>query len=190
RRHFSESGLFYPETFDPQDAPTGLRIVFCEGFRVKDNPWFSALPFAPVRGEILEMADARTEFLNGGTWFLPQGSGKALAGSTFDWDDLESGPTDAGTTRILEGLSYLNDPKPSVTGRRSGVRPGTRDRMPIMGTHPANPSISIFNGFGSRGGTLIPLCAELFAESLLEGNPLPEELDLRRFPEADCLVAP
>ncbi|MBT5910865.1 MAG: FAD-dependent oxidoreductase, partial [Opitutae bacterium] len=82
------------------------------------------------------------------------------------------------------------DPKPSVTGRRSGVRPGTRDRMPIMGTHPANPSISIFNGFGSRGGTLIPLCAELFAESLLEGNPLPEELDLRRFPEADCLVAP
>jgi len=190
RRHLRKSGLFYPEAFDAEDVSSVPRIVFCEGFRVKDNPWFSALPFAPVRGEILEMADARTDFLNGGTWFLPQGLGQALAGSTFDWDDLESGPTDAGTTRILEGLSYLNDPKPSVTGRRSGVRPGTRDRMPIMGTHPANPSISIFNGFGSRGGTLIPLCAELFAESLLEGNPLPEELDLRRFPEADCLVAP
>ena len=136
------------------------------------------------------MADDRTEFLNGGTWFLPQGSGKALSGSTFDWDDLESGPTDAGTTRILEGLSYLNAPKPSVTGRRSGVRPGTRDRMPIMGTHPKNPAISIFNGFGSRGGTLIPLCAELFAEYLLEDKPLPEELDLRRFPEADSLATP
>jgi hypothetical protein len=37
---------------------------------------------------------------------------------------------------------------------------------------------------------LIPLCAELFAESLLEGNPLPEELDLRRFPEADSLPTP
>ena len=91
---------------------------------------------------------------------------------------------------FLEGLSYLNEPKPSVTGRRSGVRPGTRDRMPIMGTHPKNPSISIFNGFGSRGGTLIPLCAELFAEYLLEDKPLPEELDLRRFPEADSLPQP
>ena len=190
RRHLSESGLFHPEAFDAQDVSSLPRIVFCEGFRVRDNPWFSALPFAPVRGEILEMADDRTEFLNGGTWFLPQGSGKALAGSTFDWDDLESGPTDAGTTRILEGLSYLNDPKPSVTGRRSGVRPGTRDRMPIMGTHPKNPSMSIFNGFGSRGGTLIPLCAELFAEYLLEEKPLPEELDLRRFPEADSLPKP
>jgi glycine/D-amino acid oxidase-like deaminating enzyme len=190
RRHLSDGGLFYSEAFDPQDAPSGPRIVFCEGFRVRDNPWFSALPFAPVRGEILELADDRTEFLNGGTWFLPQGSGKALAGSTFDWDDLESGPTDEGAKRILEGLSYLNAPKPSVTGRRSGVRPGTRDRMPIMGTHPKNPSMSIFNGFGSRGGTLIPLCAELFAEYLLEEKPLPEELDLRRFPEANSLPSP
>jgi glycine oxidase len=190
RRHLSDGGLFYSEAFDPQDAPSGPRIVFCEGFRVRDNPWFSALPFAPVRGEILEIDDARSDFLNGGTWFLPQGSGQALAGSTFDWDDMESGPTDEGTKRILEGLSYLNAPKPSVTGRRSGVRPGTRDRMPIMGTHPKNPSTSIFNGFGSRGGTLIPLCAELFAEYLLEDKPLPHELDLRRFPEADSLAAP
>ena len=190
RRHFSESGLFYPEAFDPQDAPTGLQIVFCEGFRVRDNPWFGTLPFAPVRGDILELADDRTDFLNGGTWFLPQGSGQALAGSTFDWDDLESGPTDIGTKKILEGLHYLNDPKPSVTGRRSGVRPGTCDRMPIMGTHPANPHMSIFNGFGSRGGTLIPFCSELFAKYLLEDEPLPGELDLRRFPEADSLSMP
>ncbi|MDE0578176.1 MAG: FAD-dependent oxidoreductase, partial [Opitutales bacterium] len=51
RRHLSESGLFHPEAFDAHDAPLDKRIVFCEGFRVRDNPWFSALPFAPVRGE-------------------------------------------------------------------------------------------------------------------------------------------
>ena len=190
RRHLRKDGLFHSEAFDPQDLPSGMRIVFCEGFRVRDNPWFGTLPFAPVRGEILELADDRTDFLNGGTWFLPQGSGQALAGSTFDWDDLESGPTVIGTKKILEGLHYLNDPKPSVTGRRSGVRPGTRDRMPIMGTHPANPHMSIFNGFGSRGGTLISLCAELFVEYLLKDKPLPKELDLRRFPEADSLPTP
>mgnify|MGYP001185305936 CR=1 FL=1 len=190
RGFLRQDGLFHAETFDPLDAPPGLRIVFCEGFRVKDNPWFSTLPFAPVRGEILELGDDRTEFLNGSTWFLPRGSSQALAGSTFDWDDLESGPTDEGAKRIMEGLHYLNGPKPSVMGSRSGVRPGTRDRMPIMGTHPQNPLISIFNGFGSRGGTLIPLCAKLFAEYLLEEHPLPEELDLRRFPEANSLPLP
>jgi len=50
--------------------------------------------------------------------------------------------------------------------------------------------MSIFNGFGSRGGTLIPFCSELFAKYLLEDEPLPEELDLRRFPEADSLSMP
>jgi glycine/D-amino acid oxidase-like deaminating enzyme len=34
RRHLSDGGLFYSEAFDPQDAPSGPRIVFCEGFRV------------------------------------------------------------------------------------------------------------------------------------------------------------
>ena len=187
QKHLKEGGLFHAEAFDPQHARSVPRIVFCEGFRVKDNPWFSTLPFAPVRGEIIELADDRTEFLNGGTWLLPREPGQALAGSTFDWNGLESGPTDLGTKKILEGLHYLKGSKPSVTGRRSGVRPGTRDRMPIMGTHPKNSSMSIFNGFGSRGGTLIPLCAEIFAEYLLEDNPLPEELDLRRFPEANSL---
>jgi len=190
RRRLKNDGLFHSEAFDPQDLPSGMRIVFCEGFRVKDNPWFNTLPFAPVRGEILELADDRTEFLNGGTWFLPHENGQALAGATFDWEHLETEPTDEGTKKILEGLHYLNDPKPSVTGRRSGVRPGTRDRMPIMGTHPKNSSVTIFNGFGSRGGTLIPLCAELFVKYLLKDKPLPEELDLQRFPEANALTAP
>jgi len=190
RRHLKKEGRYLDESIRHDDLPANRRIIFCEGFRVRDNPWFGTLPFAPVRGEILELQDERSECLNGGTWFLPKGDGKALAGSTFDWDNLECGPTEEGMQTILAGLDYLAGPKPKTTGQRSGIRPATRDRMPILGMHPRNNSLGLFNGFGSRGGTLIPLCADLFSKHLVEGKPLPEELDLRRFPESETLPPP
>ncbi len=190
RKHLTDEERYLVESIPHDTLPRDKRIIFCEGFRVRDNPWFGALPFAPVRGEIIELRDERAECLNGGTWFIPQGTGEALAGATYDWDDLECGPTDEGVQKILDGLDYLAEPKPEVTGKRSGVRPATRDRMPILGTHPKNPSLFLFNGFGSRGGLSIPLCAKLFAKYLLEGHSLPEEINLGRFPESEDLPAP
>ena len=29
------------------------RIIFCEGFRVKDNPYFKTLPLSPTKGEVM-----------------------------------------------------------------------------------------------------------------------------------------
>ena len=178
REHLKNEGRFLTNSFCHENLPTNTHIIFCEGFRVVKNPWFSRLPFAPVRGEILELDDMRSELLNGGAWFVPQDHGKALAGSTFDWDNLEGGPTEKGAQTILNGLDYLAEQKPNITGQRSGVRPATRDRMPIIGTHPKNPFLHLFNGFGSRGGTLIPLCADLLLDHLLGGESLPMELNL------------
>ena len=190
REHLKTEGRYLQKAVHPMDRTWNGRTIFCEGFRVVNNPWFKELPFAPAKGEVLELEDTRKEFLNGGTWFIPGDKDTALAGSTYEWKNLESGPTREGADEILNGLNYLSEPTPVIRGQRSGVRPATRDRMPIVGAHPIEEKMLIFNGFGSRGSSLIPLCAELFASHLIEGKELPEAIDLQRFKEAKSLGLP
>ena len=156
-------------------------VIFCEGFRSAQNPWFSHLPFAPVRGEILEIQKKLLFAASNGTWAIPQSSTSFLAGSTWDHSGLEKGPTAEGKKKILNDLDFLNLNSLEVLFHGSGVRNGTQDRNPIIGPHPKNRKIFIFNGFGSRGATTIPLCARKLVEFILEKRPLPEHLNLNRF---------
>ena len=156
-------------------------IIFCEGFRSAHNPWFSHLPFAPVRGEILEIQKKLSFAASNGTWAIPQSSTSFIAGSTWDHSDLEKGPTSKGKKKILNDLDFLNLNTVEVLIHGSGVRNGTLDRNPIIGQHPENQKIFIFNGFGSRGGTMIPLYARKLVEFILEKRPLPEYLNPNRF---------
>ena len=156
-------------------------VIFCEGFRSAQNPWFSHLPFAPVRGEILEIQKKLLFAASNGTWAIPQSSTSFLAGSTWDHSGLEKGPTAEGKKKILNDLDFLNLNSLEVLFHGSGVRNGTQDRNPIIGPHPKNQNIFIFNGFGSRGATTIPLCARKLVEFILEKRPLPEHLNLNRF---------
>ena len=156
-------------------------VIFCEGFRSAQNPWFSHLPFTPVRGEILEIQKKLLFAASNGTWAIPQSSTSFLAGSTWDHSGLEKGPTTEGKKKILNDLDFLNLNSLEVLFHGSGVRNGTQDRNPIIGPHPKNQKIFIFNGFGSRGATTIPLYARKLVEFILEKKPLPEHLNLNRF---------
>lgn len=156
-------------------------IIFCEGFRSAQNPWFSYLPFAPVRGEILEIEKKLSFAASNGTWAIPQSSTSFLAGSTWDHSGLEKGPTAEGKKKILNDLDFLNLNSLELLSHGSGVRNGTRDRNPIIGPHPQNQKVIIFNGFGSRGATTIPLYALKLVEFILEKRPLPDHLNLNRF---------
>ena len=155
--------------------------IFCEGYRSAQNPWFSYLPFAPVRGEILEIQKKLSFAASNGTWAIPQSSTSFLAGSTWDHSGLEKGPTSEGKEKILNALDFLNLNSVEVLTHGSGVRNGTLDRNPIIGPHPENQKVFIFNGFGSRGATMIPLYARKLVEFILEKRPLPEHLNPNRF---------
>ena len=116
-----------------------------------------------------------------GTWAIPQSSTSFLAGSTWDHSGLEKGPTSEGKKKILNDLDFLNLNSVEVLSHLSGVRNGTLDRNPIIGPHPENQKIFIFNGFGSRGATTIPLYAMKLVELILGKSPLPEHLNPNRF---------
>ncbi len=93
-------------------------------------------------------------------------------GSTYNHDDLTLEPTEAGKQEIEEKLKAVLNLDYQITKQEVGIRPSTRTRYPLMGTHINYPQMSIFNGFGAKGVSMIPYFANEFAEYLFNGKEL------------------
>ena len=183
-----QAGCWQDGIFEETDWREARKIVFCEGYRVLQNPWFGHLPFAPAQGEILLLENGLSIAASNGTWIVPEKNNRCLAGSTWKHDDFESGPTDNGKNKILDDLSFLNKNAPKIIDHRSGVRPSTRDRAPILGKHQENEKMFLFNGFGSRGAATVPFYAKHMLDFMIDEVPLPKEADLNRFEKNDRLT--
>ena len=162
------------------------RVVFCEGYRGRDNPWFS-LPLQLAKGEILTLKIDDHEFdrnriLHKGDWLVPIDDNKWRFGATHEWDFDSDKTTTAGRHELEKRLSrLLPDCKYQVLEQQAGIRPATRDRMPFIGPSKREDRLFIFNGFGSKGAMMIPYYANRFATHLVDKAPLPAEADIGRF---------
>ncbi len=162
------------------------RAIYCEGYKARQNPWFDWLPFQPAKGEILslEIEEPLPDvIINAGKWLMPRGGNNYRLGATYERQQLDEQPTEAGRKELLSSLPQLLKPLPEyrVTQHRAGVRPNTRDKQPFVGLHPKWPQLGIFNGFGSKGSLLIPWHAKRFADALLGGERLPADVDIQRY---------
>ena len=161
------------------------RVIFCEGYRLKDNPWFGQCPLELAAGEIQTLrveSPLPPGILNAGKWIRPMKNGQYLAGATYQWDQLESPPNEEGRIEMEAGLARLLKEKPVVAERHTGIRPVIKDRRPILGSHPANPRLLVLNGLGSKGSLMAPLLAKQLAEVfLINGKKLHPEVDVVRF---------
>lgn len=171
-------------SFDESEWKNAEKVVFCEGHRVMQNPFFNFLPFSPAQGEILRLKGPTLDPVSNGTWFCPDDDKFGITGSTWKHDNMDCGPTESGRRTILQNLSFLKIDQYEVCGHSSGVRSSTKDRFPIMGIHPKNSRYFLFNGFGSRGATTIAYYAEQMTNFVLRGVKLPKEVCLNRFD--DC----
>jgi glycine/D-amino acid oxidase-like deaminating enzyme len=93
-------------------------------------------------------------------------------GSTYDHYDLTLDPTQAAKEEIESKLKAVLNLDYQITKQEVGIRPATRTRHPLMGTHKDYPQMSIFNGFGAKGVSLIPYFANEFVDYLLTGKEL------------------
>lgn len=175
--------------FNPEIKWNGLtagQVVFCEGYRAIHNPWFNGLGLRPVKGEILTL-DSSTllpdAIVNNGNWLLPSSPGKFRVGATFDRSQIDCRPTDRGKDVLLASLRLFQPElaESTVIDHQAGIRPCSSDRYPIIGRHPENSKLTIFNGFGSKGSVQIPWYSQRFADYLLSDSPLPYSCDVRRF---------
>jgi len=162
------------------------RLVFCDGARLRDNPWFRDLPLQPEKGEILNLAagDWRPRhIINGAHWLLPLHNGELRLGATHEHRQIDQRTTQAGREQLLAGMQAIRPlaPPPQVLDQQAGIRPGTPDRYPLIGQHPAQPRLWVFNGFGARGSLTIPWYAQRLTAHLQHAAPLPAGADIRRF---------
>lgn len=162
------------------------RLIFCEGARAVDNPWFTGLPLSPVKGEILTVEYQQTlpkVIANFGKWLLPLSERQAKLGASYDWEHRDQEPTEKAREHLLEELDRVTDSKLNVRviEHEVGLRPNSRDRLPLIGCHPEQQTVWIFNGFGSRGSLMIPYYAQQFSRHLLTGDPLEADCDIARW---------
>jgi glycine/D-amino acid oxidase-like deaminating enzyme len=158
--------------------------IFCEGFNGKFNPHFSYLPFNPVKGEIVDIEIQNLdlqEIINQGVFVIPLGENRFRLGATYKWDVLDFVSTEEGATILTEKYQKLMKPPMRILSQQAGVRPATKDRRPFLGMHPEIENIGIFNGFGSKGVSMVPFFGKHFVDFLIHKKELNAEVNINRF---------
>jgi len=139
------------------------------------------LPFKLVKGEVLniDVSLPVDKVINRGVFILPK-NGRHSVGSTYEHNDLSYIPSEKGIKNLEDRLSKLYQGKYDIINVTAGIRPATYDRRPFIGKHPEHPAVSIFNGFGTKGVSLVPYFAGQYVNYLLQGGELMPEVDVTR----------
>lgn len=163
-------------------------VVFCEGAWMADNRWFGWIPRMFARGQRIVGVLDRT-LTEQPVWLSVAGKSLVVVGdrftfgSTYDWHSLEPIVTDEATAYLSEQLARILRCGHRVTDAWTGVRPIVADLRPVVGEHPHNRGMWIFNGLGSRGLLLAPRLAQLLARCIA-GEPVSlGQWDVARFAE-------
>lgn len=183
QEHFDEEVLIVDKDEVRYKDIKAKGIVYCNGLGAQQSKYFANLPFAPVKGEIM---DLKQEFhpeviINRGVFRISMPNGIHRVGSTYSWHDLDLGPTERGKNEILEKLDKLiKIGERHVFRHVHGIRPASKDRRPFLGKHPGFKNVYIFNGFGAKGVSLVPYFSKIMIELLLEGKEPEIEANIRR----------
>ena len=108
---------------------------------------------------------------------IPHGDGTVAIGSTSEREFDDPTETDEALDdiigRAINAFPVLKDA--DVIARWAGVRPRSKRRAPVLGTHPMHNGAYIANGGFKIGFGMAPKVAEVMADLLLEGrDTIPE----------------
>jgi len=167
---------------------TAKHIVFCEGFGLKNNPYFNYLPLKPSKGETLTI---KAENLNvksiikSGVFIIPTDvKHHYIVGATYNWEDETWQTTTAGKKELIAKLNTFLSTSYSVVNQVAGIRPTVKDRRPLLGQHHTLKNLYILNGLGTRGVMVAPTVSQQLYDFIENKKPLNTETDIQRFSKA------
>jgi glycine oxidase len=184
-----EGLLVEKEWIPPESAPTKAEdnelVVFCEGWRTINNPYWSFIPHNPAKGEMIlvrfEEPIPRDRIYNQSCWAQPVRDDLWRVGATYSWDAFDSKASLEGATSLQDSLHLLTPIPFHVEDQMAGVRPIVEDYRPVVGQHPEIPHWYILNALGSKGVLQAPTAVRDLIDHLLEGSRIPGNWCVDRF---------
>lgn len=175
--NLTEKGLRYKDI-------EATQIIFCEGYKVKQNPWFKHVPVASNKGDFLLVKIPelpKEDLINHGIFLVPLYDDVFWAGSNYQHTFTTELPEATMQNELTEKLkNALNIPF-EVIAHSCGIRPTIIGRRPAVGTHAACKNMSILNGLGTKGVSLAPYFAKQLIENILYNTPIDVEARVERF---------
>nr|WP_321222208.1 FAD-dependent oxidoreductase [uncultured Psychroserpens sp.] len=158
-------------------------IVFAEGFGIKNNPFFNYLPLNGTKGEMLtiEAPELKMEFIMKSSVFIvPLGNDLFWIGATYEREDKTHNITENAKQELVDKLKQIIKCDFKIVKQVAGIRPTTRDRRPLVGTHLDYKNIHILNGLGTRGVMISPYVAAQLYNHIENSALLNPEIDIKR----------
>lgn len=187
---FSEQTFHYPNLvlhtdFFEYENIIGSHIIFCEGYQVKNNPWFNFIQLKPAKGEVLHIETQNAVLpentvLHQHISIIPIEKNKYILGSNYEWNELNETPTEQVKQHFLSVFENIFNVSYEMVGHYAGIRPAA-DRRPIIGYHPEIKNMFVFNGLGTKGVMIAPYAAKILADNILHHTPIPDDLSVNRF---------
>jgi len=192
RKYLTEQNMFLETSFSYSDLKINAQqivwenfqaghVIFCEGYMATENPYFPGLPFKLAKGEILTVripALHADKILMAGGYLVPVGNDIYKIGSTYEWEDLTTQPTEKGREELIGKLKKITDLPYEILNHEAGIRPAVKQRRPLLGKSTIDDRIFIMNGLGTKGVILAPYFAAHLTHCILSGTALEKLVDI------------
>jgi len=179
---FDSREALYKQIMDLGFQPE--RIVLAQGFQQEfwpDLPLGNPITCKQGQYLIIECPGLNiTRTLKSKFFIIPMGEDRYQVGATYPRSN-EPWAFEESQQRIIRELDQLLDLPYRIVDYKTGTRPGTKDRKPILGAFKNIEDIYVFNGLNSRGLLMAPLLSSWLADFMLDDKSIPEEVSISRF---------
>ena len=160
------------------------KIIFCEGYGLKRNPWFDYLPLTGSKGEYLIIRTSKLsskQIIKGPIFISPLKEDLFWVGASFSRQDKTNIPSEQGKAWLIKKLDMLLNPPYKIVKHAAAVRPTVADRRPLLGVHPDHSNLYLLNGLGTRGVLMAPLLSQWLIDFIENKKQIPSEVVIDRF---------
>ena len=160
------------------------RIIFCEGYQLKNNPFFKDLPLIGNKGSYLIIKCEKLRLkqaLKSHFFLVPLGNDMYKFGATYEHHIKTDNYKEESRKQLIEKLNELINVPYKIMDQISGIRPTVKDRRPLVGQHKIYENLYLLNGMGTRGVMIAPTASKHLVNFLEKNVSLPKEIDCSRF---------